>query len=97
MNKIRPVYVVEIEQKSFSEWANDQLGYIFRMPIGKPQDDRIAQLQRDIAAHLERLGPQAREIEGFQVYYQVGVKGMLLSGARFVTAREPLCENLGSA
>ncbi len=97
MDKIRPVYAFEIEQKSFPEWVNDQLGYISHMTIGKPQDDRIAQLQRDIAAHLERLGTQAREIEGFQVYYQVGVKGMLLSGARLVTTREPFCENPGGA
>ncbi len=91
MTKISLVYAVEIEQKSFPEWVNDQLDYISRMTIGKRQDDRIAQLQRDIGAYLERLGPHAREIEGFQVYYQVGVTGMLLGGARLVTKREPFC------
>jgi hypothetical protein len=91
-------FVAEVKQMSFSEWVNEELDTILRMPIGKTQNDRIAQLQRDVDYHFEALGPQASSEPGFQVYFQVGIKGMLLGDARFPVrqsvegTQQPFCE-----
>jgi len=77
------IFALEIKQKSFPEWVNDELDFIRRMKIGRPQKDRIKQLQRDVDAHFEALGQQANNEPGFQVYFKVGIQGMLLGDARF--------------
>jgi hypothetical protein len=76
-------FFIEVKQMSFPEWVNDQLDAILRMKIGQTQNDRIAQLQRDVDAHFEALGHLASNEPGFQIYFAVGIKGMLLGNARF--------------